>query len=56
MSLLKTTRLTQQENKFEIEIPQECMKELGWRKGYILEIDIKDSKAIIKKLHGFVGK
>ncbi len=55
MSLLKTTRLTQLGDKFEIEIPQECMKELGWRKGYILEIDVKESKAIIKKMSGFVG-
>lgn len=55
MSLLKTTRLTQQENKFEIEIPHECLKELGWKKGYILQVEIKDSKAIIKKMSGFVG-
>lgn len=55
MSLLKTTRLTQKGKIFQVEIPQECMEELGWRNGHILEIDINDSKAIIKKLHGFVG-
>ncbi|KEQ56717.1 hypothetical protein AAA799B03_00948 [Marine Group I thaumarchaeote SCGC AAA799-B03] len=55
MSLLKTTRLTKQGDRFEIEIPPECVEKLGWRKGLVLEIDIQDSKAIIKKLQGFVG-
>jgi len=55
MSLVKTTRLIQKDKKFNIEIPQECMEKLGWRNGHILEIDVDNSQAIIKKIHGFVG-
>ena len=56
MSLSKTTRLTRQGDRFEIEIPHECVEKLGWRKGLVLEIDIQGSEAVIKKLQGFVGK
>lgn len=56
MSLLKTTRLNKQGDRFEIEIPPECVEKLGWREGLVLEIDIKESEAVIKKLQGFVGK
>ena len=55
MAILKTTRLTKQNNRYEIEIPQECVEKLGWQKGLVLEIYVQDSKAIIKKLQGFVG-
>jgi len=55
MSLLKTIRLIQQGDKFQVEIPQEYMGKLGWRHGQILEIDVEDSQAVIKKLQGFVG-
>ncbi len=55
MTLLKTTRLTKQDDKYEIEIPPECIEKLGWQNGLVLEIDVQDSKAIIKKLQGFVG-
>ena len=55
MSLLKTTRLTKQGERFSIEIPPECIEKLGWRNGFVLEINIQDSKAVIKNLQGFVG-
>ena len=55
MALLKTTRLTKHDQRYEIEIPQECIEKLGWRDGHILEIDVQNSQAIIKKLQGFVG-
>ena len=55
MSLVKTTRLTKQDDRFEIEIPKECIEKLGWRNGHVLEIDVQDSKAVIQKLQGFVG-
>ena len=55
MTLLKTTRLIKHGNRYEIEIPPECIENLGWKNGHVLEIDIEDSKAIIKKLQGFVG-
>lgn len=55
MSLLKTTKIIQNGNKFNVEIPQECMEKLGWRNGHILQIDVENSQAVIKKLQGFVG-
>lgn len=55
MTLVKTTRLTKQDDLYQIEIPQECIEKLGWKNGHILEIDVQNSKAIIKKLQGFVG-
>ncbi len=55
MSLLKTTRLTKQGDQYEIEIPQECIEKLGWKKGFVLEIDVRNSEAVIKKLQGFMG-
>ena len=56
MSLLKTTRLAKQGDRFEVEIPHECVEKLGWRNGLVLEIDIQGSEAVIKKLQGFLGK
>ena len=55
MTLLKTTRLTKNGSRYEIEIPEECIEKLGWRNGHVLEIDVQDSEAVIKKLQGFVG-
>ena len=55
MDLVKTTRLTKQNESYLIEIPPECITKLGWREGHILQIDTKHSEAIIKKLDGFVG-
>jgi bifunctional DNA-binding transcriptional regulator/antitoxin component of YhaV-PrlF toxin-antitoxin module len=55
MSLVKTTRLTKHDKRYEIEIPEEFIEKLGWRNGTILEIDVEHSQAVIKKLHGFVG-
>lgn len=56
MAILKTTRLTKNNDCFEIEIPKECIDKLGWQNGHILEIDVQNSQAVIKKLQGFVGK
>ena len=55
MDLVKTTRLTKQNESYLIEIPHECITKLGWREGHILQIDTKNSEVIIKKLDGFVG-
>jgi len=52
----KTTRFTKQnDNTFEIEIPEEYISKLGWRKGHILKIDVENNKIVIEKLSGFMG-
>ncbi len=55
MGHVKTTRLTKQENMYEIEIPEEFVNKLDWRVGHILEISEQDNKLVIEKLHGFMG-
>ena len=55
MGTAKTTRLKKQGNNYEIEIPEELVNKLQWRSGLILEINEKNDKLIIEKLHGFMG-
>ena len=55
MTLPKTTRLVKNNERFEIEIPKECVEKMGWQNGHVLEIDVNDYQVIIKKLQGFVG-
>jgi len=54
--MVKTTKLTKQDDGiFRIEIPEEYVSELGWRKGHILKINSDDNKLVIEKLSGFMG-
>jgi len=55
MVLVKTTRLKKQNNVYEIEIPKELVKKLGWMPGFILELNEQKEQLIVEKLHGFMG-
>jgi bifunctional DNA-binding transcriptional regulator/antitoxin component of YhaV-PrlF toxin-antitoxin module len=50
-----TSRLEKNDNVFRVEIPQEYVDKLGWRKGQILTLDIAESKLEVKKMQGFMG-
>ena len=56
MAQVKTTRLTKQDNVYQIEIPEEFVNKFDWRNGHVLEISEQDDKLVIEKLHGFLGK
>ncbi len=50
-----TSRLEKDENVYRIEVPQDYVEQLGWRKGQILQIDVKENKLQVEKLQGFMG-
>jgi len=35
----KITKLVRENNIFQIEIPEEYVKKLGWKNGFVLKID-----------------
>jgi len=51
-----TTRLEKDQDAFRVEIPQEYIEKLGWRKGQILSIDVEGDKLEIKHIQGFMGE
>ncbi len=53
--MANTTKLKQNDTTYEIEIPEEYVLKLGWRKGYVLKIDVVDGKLVVQKLSGFMG-
>ena len=54
--MTKTTKLIKQNNnEYQIDIPEEYVSKLGWEDGYLLKIDVDDNKIVIKKLSGFMG-
>ena len=56
-NMTKMTKLVREKNNiFHIEIPEEYVEKLGWRNGFMLKIDSDDSKVIVEKLSGFMGK
>ena len=50
-----TSRLEKNDDIFTIEIPQEYVEKLDWRKGQILSLDVSGDKLQVEKLHGFMG-
>ena len=55
MTLVKTTRLIKQDDKYEIEIPKDFVTKLDWRAGHVLEINLQGEKLVIEKMRGFMG-
>ena len=52
-----TSRLIKQnDGVYRIDIPEEYVTQLGWRNGFILQIDVDNNKIVIEKLGGFMGR
>jgi len=55
--MVKITKLVKQnDGEYQINITEEYVSQLGWRNGYVLQIDVIDEKIVIQKLSGFMGK
>ena len=54
--MTRTTKLIKQnDDAYNIDIPEEYVSKLGWKNGYLLKIDVDDNKIVIEKLSGFMG-
>ena len=50
-----TSRLEESDEVYRVEVPQEFVKKLNWRKGQILTLVLDGEKLQVEKMQGFYG-